>query len=149
MRQIFRRVAILCLVLFTGVAHALPKDSLTIETASGGKHQFDVEIAVSAAEQARGLMHRESLPADAGMLFLYDRPTDLSFWMMNTLIPLDLLFIDQGGRILNIITGKPHDLTPLRSKGKGTAVLEINGGLAGKLGIRPGDRVIHSHFDAR
>ncbi|WP_119678418.1 DUF192 domain-containing protein [Indioceanicola profundi] len=153
MNKIIRPLLILIALLLPALPAGaeLARDRLTVETAKGGSHDFEVEIARTHAEQARGLMYRESLAEDAGMLFLYDEPQPLSFWMKNTLIPLDIIFIGRDGRILNIVTAKPLDLTPVSSEGRGTAVLEINGGLAAKLGIAAGDRVVHPHFgtDAR
>jgi uncharacterized membrane protein (UPF0127 family) len=128
-------------------ARDLPKDTLTITTRSGGEYRFTVELARTDAEQHRGLMFREQMADDAGMLFLYEDPEPASFWMKNTLIPLDMLFIDKDGTIANIHeNAKPHDLTPIRAVHPVTGILEINGGLAARLGIRAGDRVVYKNF---
>ncbi|QJE72923.1 DUF192 domain-containing protein [Aerophototrophica crusticola] len=147
MRLILRLIAP-ALILFGLLAHpalseTLATDSLVIETAGGAKHRFTVELAITPAQQARGLMYRERMDDDKGMLFPYDRPQPLSFWMKNTLIPLDIIYIAEGGRILNIANAKPLDLTPLYSEGPAIAALEVNGGLAARLGIRLGDMVRH------
>lgn len=147
MRLLLRLIAP-ALILFGLLAHpalaeTLATEPLVIETAGGVKHKFTVELALTPAQQARGLMFRERMDDDKGMLFPYDRPQQLSFWMKNTLIPLDIIYVAEGGRILNIAHAKPLDLTPLYSEGAAIAALEINGGLAARLGIRPGDTVRH------
>lgn len=125
----------------------LPLDAVTVETAGGGEIGFQVELALTAADQQRGLMFREEMAEDAGMLFVFDVVRPASFWMRNTLIPLDMLFIAPDGTILNIVErAEPETDTPRRSAGPVRAVLEINGGLAGLLGIAAGDRVRHAAF---
>ncbi|MBP2303457.1 DUF192 domain-containing protein [Azospirillum picis] len=119
------------------------KSKLTIETAGGGKFRFDVELALTQQQQAQGLMFRQSMPADAGMLFVYDRTQQASFWMKNTLIPLDMLFIAADGRIVNIHErAVPGSLDSVNSDGPVKAILELNGGMAARLGVHPGDRVV-------
>lgn len=139
--------SLLALIAGPAVADDAAGDRVVIETASGAKHGFKVELAITPEQQMRGLMYRESLPAAAGMLFLYDDPVLASFWMRNTLIPLDLIFIRPDGRIANIhANAKPLDETPLRSTEPVTGILEINGGLAARLGIKAGDKVLHPSF---
>ncbi len=122
-------------------------EKLAIEAGDGKKHVFDVEIARTPAEQAYGLMNRKSMGMNYGMLFLFPTEDERSFWMRNTLIPLDMLFIREDGTIHSIHESAiPHDLTPVLSKGPVLAVLEINGGRASALGIKPGDRVIYRTF---
>lgn len=110
---------------------------------SGGKsHVFRVEVAASEAEQARGLMFRTAMGTDEGMIFPEKTPRRAAFWMRNTVIPLDLLFIGPDHRVLNIAADAvPYDETPLPSTGPVIAVLELNAGRAAALGIAPGDRV--------
>lgn len=110
---------------------------------SGGKvHRFRVELAQTSEEQAKGLMFRTRLGPDEGMLFPMDPPRAASFWMRNTVIPLDLLFIAPDGRIANIAANaKPYDETQLNSAGPVKAVLELPGGRAAELGIAAGDAV--------
>ena len=110
-------------------------------THAGKAHRFRVEVARTAEEQAKGLMFRTEMGADEGMLFPYDQPRMLSFWMRNTVIPLDIIYVGTDGRILNIANAVPYDETPLPSAGVAAAVLELNGGRAAQLGIVPGDRV--------
>ena len=113
---------------------------LTIMSASG-THDFTVDVAATPEQQQRGLMFVRSLPPDGGMIFPYDPPQPIGFWMKNTLIPLDLIFIRADGTIARIATAKPHDETTIRSGEPVAAVLEIAGGRAAELGIREGDRV--------
>jgi uncharacterized protein len=103
---------------------------------------FRVEVARTSQEQAKGLMFRTAMGADEGMIFPFDPPRGASFWMRNTVIPLDLVFVAPDGRISNIAANAiPYDETPLNSIGDAKAVLELNGGRAKALGIVPGDRV--------
>nr|WP_043919287.1 DUF192 domain-containing protein [Jannaschia aquimarina] len=105
-----------------------------------GTAQFTVELALNPTDQARGLMFRESLPRMGGMLFVYPRATELGFWMRNTLIPLDMIFADETGTVIKVhAEARPGDETVIRSEGDALSVLEINGGLAERLGIGPGD----------
>jgi uncharacterized membrane protein (UPF0127 family) len=118
------------------------KDTLIIEAASGARHSFNVELALSPEQMAQGLMYRKQMAADAGMLFIYPAPTPTAFWMKNTYIPLDMLFIAADGHILNIAERTiPQTETPVPSAGPIKAVLELNGGTSQRLGIKPGDRV--------
>jgi len=111
-------------------------------THAGKAHAFRVEVARSAAEQAKGLMFRTSMGADEGMLFPRTPPDVPSFWMRNTVIPLDIIFVGSDHRILNIAANAvPYDETPLPARGVSIAVLELNGGRAAQLGIGPGDVV--------
>ncbi len=120
----------------------------TVEILTGrGRVKFTVELAVTRAEQERGLMFRKSLAPDRGMLFPYNPPQRAAFWMKNTLIPLDIIYIAPDGRVLSIARNAvPHDETPLPSGGVIRGVLEIPGGRAAQLGILPGDRVLNKIF---
>lgn len=114
---------------------------LTI-TAKTGAHKFKVEVAGTTEEQAKGLMFRTAMGADEGMIFPMDPPRMASFWMRNTVIPLDLIFIGKDHKILNIAANAvPYDETPLISSGRVIGVLELNGGRAAQLGIAAGDKV--------
>ncbi len=110
---------------------------------SGGRvHDFTVEVARTSDEQSRGLMYRESLGASEGMIFPFPSPRMASFWMRNTLIPLDLIFIRSDGTIANIAANAvPHSEASIPSVEPVTAVLELRGGRAAELGLAPGDRV--------
>lgn len=121
---------------------------LSIETARGEAHSFQVEIAKSPAQRAQGLMFRRQMAADSGMLFLFGGSQERAMWMKNTFIPLDMLFIDEGGRIVRIEQRTvPQSLRAIRSGRPVTAVLELNAGTTSRLTIEPGDRVIHPAFD--
>jgi uncharacterized membrane protein (UPF0127 family) len=117
---------------------------LTIRTKSA-THNFTVEVAATPEQQERGLMFRHSLAGDRGMIFPYDPPQDVAFWMQHTLIPLDIIFIRSDGTIVRITHAKALDLTPLPSGEPIAAVLEIRGGRAVELGIREGDVVSWTH----
>jgi uncharacterized membrane protein (UPF0127 family) len=109
---------------------------LTITAATGQAHKFNVEVARTEAEQDRGLMFRTSLPADGGMIFPFAKPRIGSFWMKNTLVPLDMFFIRADGSIDRIAENTiPESLEPVVSGGEVSAVLELAGGTAAKLGI--------------
>lgn len=113
-----------------------------------GEARFSVEIADDPQERAVGLMNRPSMPRAAGMLFIYSAPQALSFWMRNTLIELDMLFVDATGVIRHIHhRAQPLDETPIFGGDGLTHVLEINGGLARQMGIDVGDVLRHPSFD--
>lgn len=114
---------------------------LTVHSARG-VHAFRVEVARSPAEQSRGLMFRSAMGADEGMIFPMDPPRMAAFWMKNTVIPLDIIFVGPDGRISNIAANTvPYSLESVASEGTAKAVLELNGGRAAQLGIAAGDRV--------
>ncbi len=122
------------------------RSSLLIET-GGRELKFDIELALNDTERARGLMFREKLGPYDGMLFDFYQEAPVSFWMKNTLIPLDMLFIAADGTIRSIHSNAvPHSTDPIPSKFPVRAVLEINGGSARMLGIKPGDKVKHPIF---
>jgi Uncharacterized conserved protein len=114
---------------------------------SSGTRQIDVELAKTQAEQSQGLMYRTSLPDNRGMLFLHQTPGEVRMWMRNTYIPLDMVFIRADGIVHRIAAmAEPLSDDVIASQGAVTAVLELNGGAAQRLGIKPGDRVRHPHF---
>jgi len=128
-------------------AQALPTSTLDIVTAAGKTYRFEVEIAATEETRAHGLMGRDSLAPDAGMLFEFPESAVEAFWMKDTLIPLDMLFIDKTGRIVHIAErAVPYDETPISSVVPVTGVLELNGGTVDRLKIRDGDRVVQSFF---
>ena len=123
----------------------LEQAALTIES-SGRKHRFTVEVASTPEQQQMGLMHRSALAPDRGMIFPFDAPRQASFWMKNTLIPLDMIFVRADGSIANIEANTvPLSLQPVYSEGPVAAVLEIAGGRSGELGIKAGDKVDWPH----
>ena len=125
---------------------AFEETPLTI-AAEGGRFEFQVELAVSPEQRSQGLMFREDLAEDRGMLFDFGRPQRASMWMRNTYVPLDMLFIDAAGRITQIATDtQPLSDAAIASREPVRAVLELRAGVTAKLGIEPGDRVIHPLF---
>jgi uncharacterized membrane protein (UPF0127 family) len=115
---------------------------LTITTANGKVHRFTVEVARTPEQQATGLMNRQNLASDRGMIFPYVPPRDASFWMKDTLIPLDMIFVRGDGTIARIEAQTvPLSLEPVPSLEPVGAVLEIAGGRSAQLGIQAGDRV--------
>lgn len=111
-------------------------------TSGAKRHAFKVEVAATGPEQSRGLMFRTELGPDEGMIFPYQFPQILGFWMKNTPLPLDIIFIDEDRRIINIAAQTtPYSLESVYSDRPAMAVLEIPGGRAAQLGIKPGDKV--------
>jgi hypothetical protein len=122
---------------------------LEIVTKSG-VHVFTVEIATTEQERATGLMYRKELAEGRGMLFDFSPEQQVSMWMKNTFIPLDMIFIRSDGRILRIAENtEPHSEKIISSGGLAKGVLEVIGGTARKYGIQPGDRVAHPLFGTR
>jgi uncharacterized membrane protein (UPF0127 family) len=116
----------------------------------GGRESFAIEVADDAAERSQGLMFRETMPLSEGMLFVYDSPRRPNFWMKNTLIPLDMVFADATGTVTRVhANAVPGDLTPIDGGNGVMFVLEINGGLAAKLGIAPGAVLRHPAIPAK
>jgi len=112
-----------------------------------GRASFSIEVADDPAERSRGLMYRESLPSGAGMLFVYDEPGSPSFWMRNTLIFLDMIFVRPDGTVQHVHSEAiPGDETPISGGAGVQMVLEINGGLAEAMGIGPGTEMRHPAF---
>lgn len=110
--------------------------------AGGSAYKFEVEVVTTPETRAQGLMFRKSMAANAGMLFIYPDEEAVSFWMKNTLIPLDMLFVKADGSIAHIAhNAVPLDETPIDSGAPVKAVLEVNGGTANALGIKEGDRI--------
>jgi len=125
-------------------------EDLEIVTAQGRTHRFKVEIADTDPERARGLMFRASMERDRGMLFEFPEESERSFWMKNTYIPLDIIYIAADGKIVSIAADTtPFSEVPVPSHGPARGVLEINGGLAARLGVKPGDTVRHPFFGNR
>jgi uncharacterized membrane protein (UPF0127 family) len=113
---------------------------LTIHSRNG-VHQFTVEVAASPQEQERGLMFRKSVAPDRGMIFPYAPPQEVAFWMKNTLIPLDIVYIDANGKIARIAHAEALNLEPIPSGVPVSGVLELRAGRTAELGIREGDKV--------
>lgn len=145
-----RRRSVLAGLLALGILAAVPAaaacraDTLDLR-GDWGEARFAVELADTPESQARGLMHRDSLGAMAGMLFVFEPPRPVSFWMKNTLIPLDMIFADARGVVVHVHESAiPGDLTPISGGEQPVLlVLEVNGGTARRFGIGPGDRMRH------
>jgi hypothetical protein len=139
-----RHLIVLALLLVALPAWALEKfatSELTVETA-GGPHKFSIELALTDAQMEQGLMWRPVMPADHGMLFDFRAPTPVTMWMKNTLIPLDMLFLDPTGRIVDIHEhAVPHSTDIIAAKTPVRYVVELNGGTVARLGIKLGDLV--------
>ncbi len=134
--------------LFAQSEIKMRRDTLTLHTATGA-HRINIEVAESDREQQYGLMFRMSLGDDEGMLFPYPSPREITMWMRNTFISLDMIFIRGDGRVLRIANDtEPHSENIIASQGPATGVLEMKAGSARRLGLKPGDRVEYKHFKA-
>jgi uncharacterized membrane protein (UPF0127 family) len=148
-----RRIVVLAALLLTalvsqpaGALETFKTSELTILTA-GGPHKFTIELAITGPEREQGLMFRRSLAPDAGMLFDMDLPTNITMWMKNTFIPLDMLFLDPAGRIVDIHErAVPQSTDIISTRAPARYVIELNGGTAERLGIKIGDRVTSPYF---
>jgi uncharacterized protein len=141
---------LLATVLSERTGHAQSgNDAAAVVTivSAAGKHRFNVELAETPAQMEQGLMFRRELAPDAGMLFDFKQPTMATMWMRNTLIPLDMLFVDEQGRIVNIHErAVPQSDAIIAAAAPARVVIELNGGTAARLGIKPGDRVLFPIF---
>ncbi|WP_170752940.1 DUF192 domain-containing protein [Ruegeria lacuscaerulensis] len=143
------RLAVLTTIAVFWTSSAFAACSPDRVTLKNDKSQvsFDIELAVSPQERAQGLMFRESLPQRAGMMFIFDPPQPVAFWMKNTLIPLDMIFLDRSGSVVHVHSNAiPGDLTPIEGGDSVYAVLEINAGLAERYLISPGTQMRHEVF---
>lgn len=149
-----RQVLALAVILlaFVGATPAAGDDgfatsAVVIDTAAGGHYRFTVEMAVTVDQQRRGLMYRRKLAPDAGMLFVFPQQQTTSFWMKNTFLTLDMIFIGEDGVVAGVHAGAvPLSEAAIPSPGPVKAVLEIGGGIAARLGVRRGDIVRHETF---
>lgn len=145
MFQQFRAFAAFAAVVAVGLPLAACSDEskLTIHSETGD-HTFSIEIVDTPESRAQGLMYRQELADDAGMLFDFYDDQNVSFWMRNTFIPLDMIFITSEGVVSNVhVNARPHDPTGIPSDGPVQFVLEIPGGRSVELGIDAGDTVTH------
>lgn len=136
-----------CLLLVCATsALAAETTPLAIETQTG-RHTFQVEMAVTPAERGRGLMYRQTMAPDVGMLFDFGVDEEASMWMQNTFIPLDMIFIKADGQVHRIAADTtPFSTEIISSRGPVRAVLELNAGTAREIGLKPGDTVRHTMF---
>jgi len=142
--------ATLAVLLAGPVAAKMRQDRLWLLTAGGHETPINVEIAEAPKEKELGLMFRTEVPEGTGMLFPYDAPREITMWMHNTYIPLDMVFIRADG-VVHRIEQRAQPLSDriISSHGPVTAVLELPGGDAERLGLKPGDRVRHPYFKAK
>ena len=137
-----KRIAVIVAALAAGAGlidcASADEEKITLPV---GAHEFIVEIAVTEEERARGLMYRESLPPDHGMLFVFPDSSPRSFWMKNTAIPLSIAYINANGVILEIYDMEPHSLETVRSRYSAKYALEVNRGRFKEVGVSVGDRI--------
>jgi uncharacterized membrane protein (UPF0127 family) len=139
-------VLALTLTAYPHGADAMRRETLKLLTAQG-EHVIQVEITETPQEKAQGLMFRTALADTSGMLFFYDQPDEITMWMRNTYIPLDMVFIRSDGIVHRIeARTEPLSETIISSRGAVSACLELAGGAAERLGLKPGDRVEHALF---
>lgn len=142
---VLRALGLLCAVLvgMLPLAACSSDDRLVIHTATGD-YGFNVEVVDTPEARAKGLMFRQSLAKDAGMLFDFRQEQQTAFWMQNTFIPLDMVFIAANGEVKTVHANAiPHDTTSIPSQVPVQFVLEIPGGRSAEIGLKPGDRVEH------
>ena len=136
--------ALLMCIACVQAGQAACRDDLVTLKGDWGEARFVVEVADTPDSRAQGLMFRETLPTRSGMLFVYEQPQRVAFWMKNTLIPLDMVFVDETGRVQRVHhEAIPGDLTSIAGGSDILVVLEINGGLARRFGIGAGDVMQH------
>ena len=139
-RRIASAMALLVMVFLASACQAQP--SVTIRTKGGRERSFQVEIADTPSKRELGLQYRRELAADRGMIFLFPEESQQTFWMKNTPIPLDMIFVSRDRKIVGIVEqAAPFTLDPRSVNGESQYVLEINGGLSKKYGFGPGDSV--------
>jgi len=138
------------LFLFLGLSACFAGESELTLVTDKGEFQFTSEIADNDADRAKGLMYRTELAPDAGMLFDFQEERPVSFWMRNTLIPLDMIFVAADGEVVNVhVNAKPHDPTPIPSAGPVRFVFEIAGGRAAQIGLKAGDKLMHPRVQSK
>ena len=140
-----------CFVLFISTSSQLLasecQENVVSIYSDFGVVDFNVEIAITSIQRKRGLMGRKKLAAQSGMLFLYEKPHKISFWMKNTVIPLDIIFLSMSGEISHIEhNAQPFSMKRISGRSDTIAVLEINGQSANREGIKTGDLVRHPFF---
>lgn len=140
-------LATVCILALTACSPSTAVDHLEIVTADGVHHPFHIELAVKPEELERGLMYRQSIAADAGMLFDFQTDQMVEMWMKNTYIPLDMVFISRNGTVVKIVADTvPQSLETISSGQPVRAVLELKGGETAHEGITPGAKVVYPIF---
>jgi len=147
MRYILAAAMMLSVIPATMVSAATPCPNAGLRTArvvfetARGRFPYTLEVAATSEQQACGMMFRERVAPGTGMSFPMQPPREAGFWMENTLVPLDLIFVSPAGRVLNVRQGKPHSREVLSSDGITADVIELAAGEAQRIGLKPGDRV--------
>ncbi len=118
----------------------LKRGTAQFDTAKG-RFTYRIELALSSEQQACGMMFRREMPRDTGMAFPMNPPRMTGFWMENTILPLDIIFVSPQGRVLNVVRGQPYSRAVLESAGVTAEVIELYAGEAERIGLKPGDRV--------
>lgn len=118
-----------------------PQSGLPTTIMTIGSKPFTLEIAATHQTREIGLMYRDSMPADHGMIFVFDRERVLPFWMKHTRLPLDIIYVDKGGKVVSIHQMKPFDLTGTTSRGPAQYAIELNQGSAAAAGVKDGDQL--------
>jgi uncharacterized protein len=145
-RRHFLVIALLLAAVPAWALETFGTSELTIQTAAGPQ-KFSIELALTDAQMEQGLMFRRSMAPDAGMLFDFKQPTPVTMWMKNTVIPLDMLFLDTSGKVIDIHErAVPYSTDIIASAMPSRYVIELNGGTVARLGIRLGDQVISPYF---
>jgi uncharacterized protein len=140
--------AVLLVGLAVAAAAAAKLETLVFETA-GGPRAFQIEVAATPEQRETGLMYRRSMPDDYGMLFDFGGPQEITMWMKNTYVSLDMVFVSEEGRVTRIAERtEPLSTRIISSGGKARYVVEIAGGAARRIGLKPGDRVVHPRIGA-
>lgn len=147
---VFRRAAAIAAVAVVALPLAACSDEgKLVLHSSTGDYDFDVEVVDTNESRAQGLMFVQELADDAGMLFDFKQEREVSFWMRNTFIPLDMIFVGADGVVKNIhVNARPHDVTGIPSEGPVQFVLEIPGGRSVEIGLKPGDTMEHPRVGA-
>jgi uncharacterized protein len=140
-------VCLLAATVFLLPSYAMRRETLKLHTAAQGAHLINVEITETDEERAQGLMFRTHMPEKSGMLFFYKTPREITMWMRNTYIPLDMVFIRKDGTVHRIeARTEPLSEAIVSSQGDTVACLELAGGEAARLGLKAGDKVEHRLF---
>ena len=147
---VLRRAAVLAAIAAVSLPLAACSDEgKLVLHSSTGDHSFNVEVVDTPESRAKGLMFVQELADDAGMLFDFKEERPVSFWMRNTFIPLDMIFVGADGVVKNIhVNARPHDVTGIPSEGPVQFVLEIPGGRSVEIGLKPGDTMEHDRVGA-
>ena len=147
LKSLFARFSILLVVVALAACSGPSENRVVLHTESGD-HTFEVELADTPAQHQRGLMFRQNLADNAGMLFDFHEESLRGFWMQNTYIPLDIIFVDKAGVIKTIHENAvPRDTTQIPSRVPVRFVLEIPGGRASEIGLKEGDRLDHPRVE--